>query len=552
MTRAVRHHTRRTARKMASPRLSPMKLRLLLLSLLPAFSVAHAGLSDPLGVWQLDAGFSGMLPSHTALDASSLSAGVEYSFGSDGAGYQFLQTQPFSTPSKRLTVTNPAGPNGGPAATRTNQWTMVMDVKLDGMQPYAGLIQLNPLNNIDVTIYVGSPNNVTGTLQPALSAAGAIAVGTWYRLAITCGNNGAGGISTQKVYLNGVPNGTPRTAAFDGTFGLQSVFHLFSDETFGGGDLKPAKLGSFALWGEELSAADIATLGAPQPNGIRPPGLAVPSTIASASPYAWGANLGWIHAKPATAGLVIGEYACSGYAHSANCGWIHFGDGSPANGIRYGNTDGADSGVNHDGAGNLSGLAWGANIGWINFGIDATGSPRALGDPDRPRLNLTTGQFSGYAHGANVGWINLSALKTESLYSIDDDGDEIADAWEREKFSNLTAATGTTDADKDGVSDKDEYLADTNPNDSSSRLRIVNQLVQFFPNDGLNTWDVTFTSSPRRLYRFETSSNPGTVAWFDETGPFPGSSGATTALGIEVSTAPRNFLRVQAVKPLQP
>src|SRR5687767_14385203 len=96
MTRAVRHHTGGRRGKWHRP-VSPMKLRLLLFSLLPAFSVAHAGLSDPVGVWQLDAGFSGMLPSHMALDASSLSEGVEYSFGSDGAGYQFLQTQPFST-----------------------------------------------------------------------------------------------------------------------------------------------------------------------------------------------------------------------------------------------------------------------------------------------------------------------------------------------------------------------------------------------------------------------------------------------------------------------
>src|SRR5690349_4977152 len=112
-------------------------------SLIALVASAHAGLSDPKGIWQLDVGFGGTLPSHTALNATSLTSGVDYSFATDGS-YQFLQTQPFNSPAKRLTVTNPTGPNGGPGATRTNQWSVVMDVKFDAFQPYAGILQLNP------------------------------------------------------------------------------------------------------------------------------------------------------------------------------------------------------------------------------------------------------------------------------------------------------------------------------------------------------------------------------------------------------------------------
>jgi hypothetical protein len=515
-------------------------------SLLALVTSAHAGLFDPKGIWQLDVGFVGTLPSHPALDASSLTPSTDYSFATDGS-YQFLQTQAFSSPAKRLTVVNPTGPNGGPGATRTNQWTVVMDVKFDAFQPYAGILQFNPANSTDVSIYLFSANNLTATFNAGLSSAGAIAVNTWYRLAITCGNNGAGGGTTMKFYLNGVPNGTPRTSTFDGGLSLQPTFHLFSDDGTGG-DLKPAKLSSFGVWGEELSAADIASLGGPQPAGLPSPPL--PGTIATGAPYAHGANIGWIHAKPATGGLVIGEYACSGYTHSANCGWINFGDATPANGIRYSNTDGNDSGVNHDGAGNLSGLAWGANIGWINFGTNSAGAPRPLSDQDRPRLDLLTGQFSGYAHGANVGWINLSTLQAATLYRADDDGDGIADAWERENFANLTAANALSDADGDGVSDKDEYLADSNPNDSNSRLRITDHVVQFFPNEGYNSWDVTFTSSPRRLYRIDTSEDLGVAPWQDASGLFLGSSGTLTSRGISVQPASKNFLRVSVAKPL--
>lgn len=521
---------------------------------------AYAGLSNPKGVWDLDSTFDGYWPSFPSLNASSLTAGSDYSFGTSG-GYTYLQTQIFSPASKILSVTNTTGVNGGPGATKTNQWTVVMDVKFDALQPYASILQLDPTNWLDATFYIYSLDNLSGAViatgMGGFSAPNAIAVNTWYRIAITCGNNGAGGATTLKFYLNGQPNGTTRTGAFNGTTSLQSSFNLFSDNT---AELKPAKLGGFALWGEELSAADIASLGGPKPTGILAPGLLNPAsppltdgTISVANPYAYAANIGWIHMHPSTDwGLVIGEHSCSGFAYSANCGWINFGDASPTNGIRYTNTDGADYGVNHDGLGNLYGLAWGANIGWINFGTDEIGSARALNDEYRPRFDLLTGQFTGYAYGANVGWINLSTLQAATMASPDNDGDGMADAWEREKFIYLSVSNGTTDRDGDGISDKQEYLADSNPNSPNSRLQITSQHVQFFPNDGYNLWDATFTSSPRRRYKLETSETLAPLSWSEQSSFFLGSAAATTSTQISVQPKPKNFLRVSASVPLQP
>lgn len=233
----------------------------------PGEARAAAGLLNPAGIWHLDGNFGNSLPGQAALLPAGLVNGTDFTFATDESGYQYLQAQPFTPATKRLTVTNPIAPNGGPGATRTNQWTAVMDVKFDALQPYAGFLQLDPANAGDVTFYVASTNNLNGALNAGLSSAGAIAVKTWHRLAITCGNNGAGGPTTVKFYLNGVPNGTPRTSTFNGTLSLQSTFHLLSDNN---NELKPAKLNSFALWGEELSAGDIALLGAPQTGGIQP------------------------------------------------------------------------------------------------------------------------------------------------------------------------------------------------------------------------------------------------------------------------------------------
>lgn len=76
------------------------------------------------------------------------------------------------------------------------------------------------------------------------------------------------------------------------------------------------------------------------------------TTIDPAELYAYAANAGWVNAYADGAhGAVIGQSYCSGCLYGANLGWITLGDGSPVNGYAYGNADGADAGVNHNGTG---------------------------------------------------------------------------------------------------------------------------------------------------------------------------------------------------------
>lgn len=267
------------------------------------------------------------------------------------------------------------------------------------------------------------------------------------------------------------------------------------------------------------------------------------TTINATDRFSYGANLGWMDWLGDTAsGAVIGEYVCSGYIWAANVGWIHLGSNSPTNGIQYQNVSATDYGVNHDGLGNLRGYAYGANIGWISFETNGA-----------PRIDLKTGQLSGSVYSANCGWISLSNavgyVQTDTIApGADTDGDGIADAWEQQRFGNLTTADATSDTDHDGQSDLQEYLADTNPNDAADKLVITDYLTT--PGGAFAT--VTWKSTPTRCYFIQKSPELTAPAWLDSGLGIISPDGASTTRGFADTNAPMRFYRLQVVKPLTP
>jgi len=277
------------------------------------------------------------------------------------------------------------------------------------------------------------------------------------------------------------------------------------------------------------------------------------STLGEGDSYAWAGNIGWLELTPSRPnyydGVRVTDTCFSGFAWSDSTGWINFGDGTPANNIRYANIDGADSGVNHDGMGNLSGLAWSANLGWINFGWAASN------DPNRPRFDLYSGGFSGYAWSASAGWIHLGTgiLKTDIMAITDADADGISDTWELEHAPTLNVLTSMGDADGDGISDQAEYQADTNPSSAQSYFKVTN--IAPVNLNGTAT-ALTWTSSPARRYVIDRSIDLGSAdPWHPSPLDAP-SFGAdagdqTTRTTLDVAS-PQRFFRVKAVVPLQP
>ena len=108
------------------------------------------------------------------------------------------------------------------------------------------------------------------------------------------------------------------------------------------------------------------------------------SNVDPAHQFAWQENCGWLNwhdADGGVQGVRVDASILSGFIWAENVGWINVGDGTPAADCAgrpcYGNTDGADFGVNVDPDGTLRGLAWGENVGWIN--LDDTTHFVALG-----------------------------------------------------------------------------------------------------------------------------------------------------------------------------
>ena len=252
-------------------------------------------------------------------------------------------------------------------------------------------------------------------------------------------------------------------------------------------------------------------------------------------------NVGPINWRPTPeTGALVCQYYCSGYIYGSAIGWINLGSGSPANGISYKNNSAADFGVNVSSAGELNGFAYSANIGWINF------APAG-----KTRVDWTTGKLSGAAWSANAGWISLASgpdyLRIDSLPDLpDSDGDGLPDAWEIEFAGNLTTLSATGDADHDGQSDLQEYIAGTDPFDPSDYLGPLRLTVSIQGND------LRFPTKKDRVYRIEQHGPFGSGIWSPSSAASIAGTGAEATVHLETNPSNLFFYRLVAYPPLTP
>lgn len=164
----------------------------------------------------------------------------------------------------------------------------------------------------------------------------------------------------------------------------------------------------------------------------------------------------------------------------------------------------------------------GATLSGQSVGIlfGGTGSGNGDGFDARTASTSVTGQSFGvlFAGGNGDGFASLSASGLALIPEFDSDGDLMPNDWEN-LYTFLDPhdpGDAALDFDKDGMSNLEEYLADTVPDDNTSFFS-----VRIRP-DGGGGREIYFDSSINRFYRVETGGDLKT--W--NLGPWVSGTGA--------------------------
>lgn len=186
--------------------------------------------------------------------------GTTASFGIPGIGgvdLKVMATPKADSQQIGYLMRHGARPNGDVAATKVNQWTLIMDVLIP-TEGWHSFIQIDsPDNSNDGELFVNPGNGIgiSGSYQ------GAIVRGQWHRVAFAVD-------MTQAViskFIDGVKVSDQTAGGLNGRWGLFPTAILFGDED---GESQASYLNSVQIRNYKMSDAGIAALGGPSSDGI--------------------------------------------------------------------------------------------------------------------------------------------------------------------------------------------------------------------------------------------------------------------------------------------
>lgn len=243
------------------------------------------------------------------------------------------------------------------------------------------------------------------------------------------------------------------------------------------------------------------------------------------------------------------ELILSGYGRTGEVTAVTFGNGPSGNGTkRWGTNKGTGettANVNVGGsAGNRSTLCFTTSFVLVDTPYEAGAAQFDSGGPvfiERDGEWRVAG-ISLYLSGTDPHTGNYMAKIanyrdwiTNNIPDYDSDMDWMPDWWESLHGGSSTSLVAEVDVDGDNFSNLDEWIADTDPTDGNSYLKVLAYT---------NANEVVFASSTNRQYQIDYRSNLADTneTWQVETGWF---TPASTQTVTSVSTSASNrFYRV--------
>ncbi len=167
-------------------------------------------------------------------------------------------------------------------------------------------------------------------------------------------------------------------------------------------------------------------------------------------------------------------------------------------------------------------------------GVDLTGAvtlPQTAGWDDWQHTTVTNLAFAAGTHVLEVRLLtnsyDLSSMQFElsNRGFVDSDGDQIDDHWEIRYGGDLDPAA---DADQDGLNDRQEYFADTNPTNAGSTL------VASILASGAADRTLAIASSTGRVYRLQYRPDLTAGSWINLRTNVSGNAGILSLLDTNI------------------
>jgi hypothetical protein len=131
-----------------------------------------------------------------------------------------------------------------------------------------------------------------------------------------------------------------------------------------------------------------------------------------------------------------------------------------------------------------------------------------------------------------------TSVVVDVVADIDSDNNGLPDYWEEQYFHTLTGTSPTADPDGDGMSNLQEFMADTNPTNAASYFHV--QSIAKNPGGGMA---VSYLSSSNRVYTlyYTDAFNSGVWSNVPTATSVPGTGGLQTLIDPATNLVHRTY-----------